>query len=621
MKINEMVSTLIQAKAEYYKGTPIMTDSEFDKLEDELRALDATNSYFDIVGSSEDTQGNDIVHEDRMKSMDKGKNPKDAKKWLKKIGLTEKDVIKLPKIDGTAATCKYVDGKLVYVATRGDGSVGKDITHLAEYMDTIPKTITFTKEPVEVRGEVFLPKDTEYEYTGPLRNNAVGLMNRQSDKSCTHFLKFIAYRVVGGNFNTYENALKAIMADKFYVVDYDLGTDLAKYYKTYLATTREAWIYETDGIVLAVNKLTSYDDINSRWTDNSHHWFTNFAVKPPSKTATSILLEIIYQMSRQGNLIPVGLFTPVEINGATIERATLNNYKHVNKLLLNIGDKITVILNNDVIPGIEENISARGRDAEGFKSDSTPTICPYCGSVLQSKGVHLHCGNKDCKEQEVVKLIYWIDKSDVKDVGESMIRALHTAGKLKTVTDVYTITSADMSGIEGIGAKKSENFVKVMAEDRTIRPVDLLSRMNIPLVRDKALKKLGIKTVEEFMTFTGKGFTTQGGEPLAIVTNILEWRSDIENVNLLGELSVIMNVLPPESDVVAKGKICITGKGCMPRKELEALITERGYEPVKTLNKETDILIIADPNSTSSKAVKARKNGTKLMSYEEFIND
>jgi len=610
-EIELIVNKLVEAKKAYYNGKPIMTDELFDLIESELRAEDPENSYFSLVGAPIETQGNKIKHAIRMKSMDKAKKIEDVIKWQNKIGYTnDLDYIIQGKIDGLSATLRYKEGKLLYVATRGDGDVGQDISHIIPYIDDIKETISFTNKDIEIRGEIYLPTDTEYDTKGKaLRNNAVGLINRKSDKSSTHYLRFVAYIIIGEEFPTEEEKLLTLQKAGFNTVVYMKTKSIEEIYNLYLNKLRSAWTYETDGIILLINNIAKHAGINSKWKENDHHNFWSLAFKPPSEGKNTTLRDIVWQMSRQGNLIPVGVFNPISIGGAEIERTTLHNYKNVAELQLSKGDKVFVERANDVIPYFKENFGG------GDNISLIPTVCPHCGSILQEVGVHLHCANFNCTEQVIQRIIYWVKEADIDNVAEGMLRAIYEEGLLNDVSDLYKIRAFDLNGIEGIGDKKIQIFIEGMKGDREIEPVKLLSRLNIPLVRTKALKKVGIETIDDFMECKDNGS--------AISRNIVEWRSKGHNIRILSNLTAVMVIkeVKQEGNTESLGKVCVTGKSSLGRKDLIKIIEDRGYEYSTSVSKDLSILLVDDVLGTSSKLVKARKLGVNIMLYEEFLGE
>ena len=201
----ELANRLLDARKAYYESdSPLMSDEDFDSLEELLRKQEPNHEYFKRVGylGPESDSGGKIRHRVPMLSMGKVKNLQGAEKWLRRLKLQPPYTLAVqPKIDGLSASLAYADGRLSYVATRGDGEVGQDITHIAAYVKDIPEEIAFTKEHVEIRGELHLPRDTEYD-TGnrPLRNNCIGLINRKGNRKKLlkdlKYVRFLAYQII-----------------------------------------------------------------------------------------------------------------------------------------------------------------------------------------------------------------------------------------------------------------------------------------------------------------------------------------------------------------------------------------------------------------------------------------
>jgi len=615
MDTKEIVKLLKEAKDAYYNSdTPIMSDSEFDELEEKLRSIDPKNEYFCIIGT-EPSSNDKIKHKIPMLSMGKAKTVNDIASWIKRLELkkNEKFIIE-PKIDGLSATCCYKNGKLSYIATRGDGEYGQDISHIAEYVKDIPKSINFTKEEIEVRGELYLPRNTEFDTGGrPLRNNCVGLINRKDNRGDLKYVRLAVYQITSLESKIYESErIDLLRENGFNAVEYSLAVsidEIEKFYNLYMDKYRGEWEYETDGLIISIDDRRLFEEIDGRWVLDRHHHYA-IALKPPAEFRETILNDVIWQVSRQGNLIPVALFEPVKIGGANLSRATLNNFENVNRLKIERGDTLVVLRANDVIPFIYENKSSHTREV--FSGELIAKECPSCGSLPVQAGVHLKCTNPECKEQIIQRIIYWVKNCNIENVAEGSIRKLFDLGKIKSIKDIYNLTEEDFFGIEGFAEKKIKNFIKEVKDSRKMTGVEFMSRLGIPLVQKKSLIKMGINTVQEFLDFKD--------ETYVIGRNIIEWRRDDSNRRLIEEL---VDVLELTDSVTkdSKGKICMTGKGPGNRKDLIDIIESMGYEYSPNVTKDLTILICDDVNGNSSKLTNAKKSGTKLMSYEEFFGD
>jgi DNA ligase (NAD+) len=615
--IQEIIEKLTLARDAYYNSdAPIITDGEFDALERKLEELDPENAYFDTVGIAP-SEGEKIVHPSPMLSMGKAKDMDDIRKWIKRLDLPEKEkFIMEPKIDGLSAACRYKKGRLVYTASRGDGISGQDISHIAEYIDDIKKKITFSSGEIEIRGELYLPKNTDFENTDgrPLRNICVGLINRKERREDLKHVRFAAYQISDfTGADTESEKIELLKKSGFNAAVYQLASspeDIEKFYNSYLENYRTQWDYETDGIIISVDNGRLFDDIDNRWVVSHHHHYA-IAFKAPSESRETVLLNISWQVSRQGNIIPVALFEPVIIGGAKLERATLNNYQNVLNMRLEKGDTLLIVRANDVIPYVKENISASEKNQDDYDKSLIPQICPGCSSPLSEEGVHIKCLNKNCDEQIMEQIIFWVRQSSIENVAEATIRTLYAKNKIRSIRDLYSLTEKDFVEIPGFAEKKIKNFIEEVQSSKKINIIELISRLGIPLVQKKALKKIGISTIDDFYNFKDDSYV--------IGKNIIEWKSYPQNINFLKDL---ISVLEIDSSVSAssKGKVCMTGKGPKPRKELISEIEKRGFEFSDTVTSDTLILICEDPQGASSKLEKARKSGIKIMSYDDFFS-
>jgi len=615
MNIDEILKLLHDARDAYYNtDTPLMTDAEFDELEEKLKSIDPENNYFSSVGQESSTTDK-IRHSIPMLSMGKAKTIGDIITWIKKLDLNENErFIIEPKIDGLSATCRYKEGKLIYAATRGDGVYGQDITHIAEYVTDIPASINFTMDDVEVRGELYLPRNTGLDTGGrPLRNNCVGLINRKENRGDLKYVRFAVYQLAGFDSENFESGrINLLGKNGFHPVKYSLAAnadEIESFYTGYMESLRSEWEYETDGLIISVDDRKLFDEIDSRWILDHHHHYA-IALKPPAEFRETVLIDVVWQVSRQGNLVPVALFEPVIIGGAKLGRATLNNYENVKKLKIEKGDTLIVQRANDVIPFVYGNKSSVNR--ESFSGRIAAEECPSCKSKPVQSGVHLKCVNPGCREQIIQKIIYWVKNCSIENVAEASIRKLFDLGIIKNIKDIYELTEKDFESIDGFAEKKIKNFITEVRGSKKMTPAELISRLGIPLVQKKSLVKMGIYTIQGFLDFNDSTYV--------IGKNIIEWKSDESNLKLLSELLEVLE-LTDEQQKDSSGKVCMTGKGPGKRNDLIKIIEGMGYEYAPSVTKDLVILICDDVNGKSSKLDNARKNGIKLMSYEEFFGD
>ncbi|HRX15145.1 MAG TPA: hypothetical protein P5123_02415 [Spirochaetota bacterium] len=612
MTISEIVEKLIAAKEAYYEtSSPIMSDSDFDSLEDELKNLDPQNPYFGIVGTG--SQDNKIRHKVPMLSMQKAKTVDEVQKWMEKLAIDNQTGYCIqPKIDGLSASCCYENGRLLYVATRGDGATGQDITHIADHVQDIPENIEFTKNRIEVRGELYLPKDTKYDTQGrPLRNNCVGLINRKESREELHFVRFAAFQIICENLvETESEAIELLSVNGFNTVSTQIAlsiNQIDEYFSKYLIELRNSWKYETDGLVITVNNRNLFEDIDSRWVVDHHHHYA-IALKPPAEAKETKLIRVEWQISRQGNAIPVAVFDPVFIGGARIERASLSNYETVNKMGISSGNRLLIERANDVIPYVRENLDLDESSEPG--SDLIISNCPSCQTKLEEQGVHLHCPNKECPETSIQKILFWVRESGIEQIAEATIRSLYNKKIIHNIKDLYNIKEDDLKGVEGFAQKKISSFLTEVSTSKRMSAREFIAKLGIPLVQKKALAKLKIFSMKDFYDFDDPSYI--------IGQNIISWKKNDTNISLVKDLSEALDIID-ENAADTKPKVCMTGKGPLPRKELISEIENMGYEFSETITSDTSILLCENSNGTSSKLQKARKNGIKLINYSDFF--
>ena len=648
-----IVSRLIEARDAYYNtDKPIIADAEFDALEEELRVLDPNHPYFSSVGTGSGNEGK-IRHKVPMLSMGKAKNLEAVEKWLLRLGLAPGTALTVqPKIDGLSASLHYSGGRLVYAATRGDGEVGADITHIAAFVDDIPSSITFSRSPVEIRGELHLPKDTKYDTGGkPLRNNCVGLINRKDDRDDLHYVRFLAYQIVRPGGDTGENPvgdgdtqhpderlfsesgkIDLLKENGFYTFDKwlliggdtpelsaltaaetaaeNLMRQIGELYDEYISRLRDEWNFETDGLIIVVDDNRLHDEIDERWVVDHHHHYA-LAFKPPSQGAKTALKDIVWQLSRQGNLTPVAVFEPVQMGGATLERASLHNADNVRRLKLSRGDEIQVERANDVIPYVRSNISAESR-ADDFRDESLwPETCPSCASVPVERGVHIACLNPECRDRVLQSILFWVRQAEMDQVALKSLEALYDAGKLRTIHNLYTLKAADFEGMEGFGDKKIGNFLEQVASAKHLTAPELISRLGIPMVQKKALSRLGISTLENFLSFDDESYV--------IGKRIVDWKAEPGNIEFLNQLLTVVEVRETAAAGERRGILCLTGKAPVPRKALASALEEKGWTVAGAVTKDTVKVVCDNPSGTSTKLKKARDAGIEIVTYEDFL--
>ncbi len=608
----EIVEQLNTWKNTYYNKTPIVGDLEFDALEDHLRKLDPDNDYFKTAGYA--TQGNKIMHKRPMISMNKAKTIEELIKWSDKISPNENiEYIAELKYDGNSCSITYINGKIKYITTRGDGVEGQDITHIKNFVKSIPHEISIKNE-IEIRGELVLPINTKMPNPGnkALRNLVSGLINRKNDYEDLKYVDFIAYQIFGEKSKTEHSKLHYLENLGFIPSNYwgpFTKDDFEIMYKEYLeAKEIDDFLYDNDGLVFSVNDCNLHDKINSNWVVDHHNHY-NICIKPPSQKAVTILRDIKWQMGRSGVLTPVGEVDPIELAGATIKNVTLNNLRNVINLKLHKGDSVLISRAGDVIPFFEKNLT----EHKQTDWDLFPVYCPFCNSDTVDDTVRLYCNNNKCSEKLIQQIIFWVKSCKMDNVSEATVRTLWNNNLIDSISSLYSLLYEDIFVLEGFQKKSTDNLLNQIEKTKEMTIVEFISRIGIPLVGKKALKKLNINSIEDFIKFNDSRYV--------IGQNIIEWKKNQDNMYILYDLLEVINIIKEKEEVKGMNKIAMTGKGPMKRDDLIAEIEAKGYEFVKSVTKETDILICEDVSGNSTKLQKARKQGISLVSYEEFFEN
>jgi DNA ligase (NAD+) len=301
--------------------------------------------------------------------------------------------------------------------------------------------------------------------------------------------------------------------------------------------------------------------------------------------------------------------------GAQITKASLYNYEKMMEFKFHKGDKIIISRRNDVIPAVEENLT---KNSEGSK-DLILSKCPSCGNKLKIKGVHLHCDNKECPEVNMKKIIYWVKQCEMTDVSEKTIQTLFNKKLIKNVKDLYFLKKEQMIGIEGFGEKTIDNIINEISKTKEMTISQFIGRLGIPLILEKTVKNLEIKNIQDFWNLIKKEQVNFVAEE-----NIKKWMREEKNYNFFIEL---INIISIKTEEIKQGekkmKVCMTGsdpwkKG---RNTLVEEIEKKGYEFSNTVTKDTKILICENIIGNSTKLQKAKKDGIKLVSYQEFFGE
>jgi len=638
-RVTELVERLSHYRESYYAGEPEVSDAAYDALEDELRSLDPSNLLLGKVGSpaAPRTEAWEKArHELPMGSLNKAVSVDELREWLTRCNdLLAKDaeppidqeLFVAEKLDGLSVELVYRNGTFADGITRGDGEVGERITANVARMRGVPRAIPDAR-PLSVRGEIILRLSDMREHfpgvTSP-RNAAAGTA-RRFDGQGNHRLSVLVYDVAGDlELSTERQKFALLLRLGFATPQTFYGSidDVVQWHQEYAQGRRQSLDYEIDGLVVRADRLEAQLQLG----EVNHRPRGAVAFKFASPSKVSRVLEIQWDTGPSGRVTPVAVVEPVQLAGATVQRASLHNASLVRALGIGVGDEVLVSRRNDVIPYVEEVVAKHGEAAQ------PPGACPRCAEPLLSEGEYLLCRNDECPAIVEGRIRNWIDAVGVLEWGDRLVQAIVERGLAREPRDLYALTSEALASLEW---KEQERLKKTekLGPKRASKALGEL-RARLPLTLPVFLAALGI---EGFGLQTARLLVAAGYRDLDSLLAAKE--PELAAIHGLGEIkaaSIVRGLqrraaeigrlldagIEPVTETAAgplRGKtFCITGKLSRPRDELVRLIEQHGGRELSTVTKQLDFLVIADPASSSSKADKARQYGTTLLSEAQLL--
>lgn len=645
-RIRELVDKLNEySKAYYVLDAPKISDKEYDELYDELLRLEERSGII-LPDSPTQRVGGDPLpcfephtHIHRLWSLDKVRTREDLIDWggrVERIAESQQ----LPKVkyaleykfDGLTINLTYEGGRLITGATRGNGIVGEDITPQIKTIRTVPLTIPF-KGKMEVQGECYMKlsvldeiNKTTDEKLKNARNAAAGAL-RNLDPRITAKRRLDCYcynvgYIEGKKLETQDEMLGVLRENGFTVSDYlvfcdDIETVCDEIDKA--EESRPRLDFLIDGMVVKVRDFATREALGA--TEKFPRWAMAF--KFAAEETTTTVRDITWEVGRTGKLTPRASFDPVELAGATIRHATLNNFDDIQRKRVGIGSRVFIRRSNDVIPEI---LSAVEGDVPERQVEK-PTVCPACGAHVEHRGVHLYCTNSlSCAPQIAGRLAHYAsrDAMDIDTFSEKTAALFVEELKLKSIPDLYDLGPQDYMGLQGFGERRINNLMAAIERSKDCTLGAFIFAIGIPNVGAKTAKDLARRfgTIEALRSATVEQLTEVPDVGEIVARSIVEFFADPSIATQVDRL-LAHGVKPrPEEvqqDSPISGKtIVVTGTlEKLDRRQAEALIESLGGKTAGSVSKKTDYVLAGE--SAGSKLTKARELGVRVLNEQEFF--
>ncbi|MCD8827462.1 NAD-dependent DNA ligase LigA [Staphylococcus gallinarum] len=654
-RVETLHKLLNQYSYEYYvQDNPSVPDSEYDKLLHELIDIEAEHPELRSpdsptvrVGGSAQSTFEKVAHDTPMLSLGNAFNEEDLRKFDQRIRdlIGPVEYMCELKIDGLAVSLKYENGRFVQGLTRGDGTIGEDITENLRTIHAIPLRINDTRT-FEVRGEAYMPrqsfinlneekeKNDEQPFANP-RNAAAGSL-RQLDSKLAAKRKLSVFLYSVNDFTQFNAVTQSEALDELDELGFKTNherqrvetiDEVLQYIEKWTAQ-REDLPYDIDGIVIKVNAIDQQDELG--FTQKSPRWA--IAYKFPAEEVITKLKDIELSIGRTGVVTPTAVLEPVKVAGTTVSRASLHNEDLIHEKDIRIGDSVIIKKAGDIIPEVIKSvIDRRPEDATVYHM---PTHCPSCDhELVRIEGeVALRCINPKCQAQLVEGMIHFVSRQamNIDGLGTKIIQQLYENEKIKDVADIFYLTAEDLLPLERMGEKKVNNLLTAIENAKSNSLEQLLFGLGIRHLGVKASRVIAEKygSIDKLFEVTEEEFTSihDIGHKLAqSVVTYLE-NEDIralidklkaKNVNMLYKGVKVSEVEghPEFNDKT----IVLTGKlQQMTRSEASKWLENHGAKVTSSVTKSTDLVIAGE--DAGSKLTKAEKFGTEVWSEEEFMN-
>lgn len=645
----------------YVQNDPLISDYEYDTLYKQLEKFEKENPDAVTVNSPTQRVGTGLTkdfpkvqHLVPMLSLENSYNAEDLLDWDRKCReLSGLDVVEYsvePKFDGASISLIYENDMFTRGATRGDGSVGDEITTNIKQIRSVPLSALFSEygiQQIEIRGEVLMNKNNFKAYNSKLieegipplanpRNAAAGSLRIKDTaevgkRNLEAFLYHVSYLVHTENRQpqTHSGMIEMLWNLGFRSPKKELkivnGIDAVIQHINEFEIERDNLPYEIDGMVIKVNDLQLQDKLGM----TSHHPRWAIAFKFKARQATTRLIGVEFQVGRTGAVTPVAKLEPVQVGGVTVSSISIHNEEYIKEKELMLGDTVLIERSGDVIPQIVKSFTELRKGGE--QKINFPSTCPVCKHQLYKPDEEAvwRCTNINCEAQVVERIIHFVSKDamDIRSFGEANVRKFYDIGLLKDIPGVYTLPFDEIRKLDGFGEKSITNLQAAIESSKTQPLHRVIYGLGIRYVGETTAKTLAtaVAHLNDFANFSEEQLQQLEDVGVKVAKSIHAFFSDEENIKLIQKLEALGVQLKNEKkELTNNGNLAgqtflFTGTlNKLKRSEAEAMVEDNGGKIVSGVSSKLNYLVVGE--DAGSKLEKAKKITTiNVITEEEFL--
>ncbi len=641
-EMKKIVQTLNDWAYRYYVlDNPVVTDAKYDELYRKLEDMERETGVV-LPDSPTLRVGGEVLkgfeqhtHLKRLYSLDKAQSYEELADWFEKIKKQFPEAVFTVeyKYDGLTINLTYENGNLVLASTRGNGIVGEVVTSQVKTIKNIPLSIDY-KGKIEIQGEGIMKLSAMEKFNKlhpdeqlkNARNGVAGAIRNLDPKvTAQRNLTLVLYSIgynEGLDLNGQDDVVEFLKTNKFQTNGFYKKADSFEKIKQFISQIereRTSLDFLIDGAVIKVEQNYIREELG--YTSKFPKWA--IAYKFEADQAITTLREVVWQVGRTGKLTPIGKMDPVELCGATIQRATLNNFGDITRKDLKTGSKVIVRRSNDVIPEVMSVVEHTSDSKDILK----PEFCPSCASRLTEFGANLFCVNSlNCKPQIVQKFVHYCSKNacDIEGISDKTAEAFYSVLGLRSVAELYTITQEDLSKLDKFKEKKINNTLSAIEKSKNVTLEKFIFALGIENVGQKtaadlaekygSIEKLSQASVEELSQIRDIG--------QIVAESIREYFLNNDNVKMLETLKNlgINPTYQKKTGKLSGRKVVLTGSlSKFSRSEASEILREMGAEVQSSVGKSTDLVVVGE--NAGSKLEKAKSLNIEIWDEQRFASE